>query len=310
MRCPLPRGPRRPWGGCQPHWMRRLATALLVTTGAVSGCGAPASPGTEPLLVMGASDLQAAFRELVPLYEEQTGDRIDLVLGSTGNLAAQIRSGAPADVFFSANETFLEGLVDEGLIDPASRVLYAVGRLVLVVPSEARPPADLRRLSHPTYALVALANPEHAPYGMAAREALQTAGLWDELRGGNGRPGRMVLGENVAQTHQLVTTGNADVGIVALGLVMGLPGPPSPYTVVDDALHAPLRQSAGVIRGSLRQERAQRFLDFVVSEEGQALLQRYGFESPHGRPPRSAPSAGTAPLSGADTTPHQGSEVQ
>ncbi|MEX2528814.1 MAG: molybdate ABC transporter substrate-binding protein [Gemmatimonadota bacterium] len=270
-----------------------MAVALTLVSAAAVGCGPPDSPESAPLLVMGASDLQAAFRELVPLYEERTGDEVDLVLGSTGNLAAQIRNGAPADVFFSANEAFLDGLMDAGLMDPTSRAVYAVGRLVLVAPPGREPPTDLHQLSSRPDSLVALANPEHAPYGMAAREALQTVGLWEDLRGVNGSSGRLVLGENVVQTHQLVTTGNADVGVVALGLVVGLPGPPTPYTLVDNAVHAPLRQAAGVVRDSPRRERAQAFLDFVLSEEGQALLQRYGFESPEASQPlRASPPRG------------------
>jgi molybdate transport system substrate-binding protein len=233
----------------------------------------PVDGAAGALLVLAASDLPFAFEEMVALYESQTGERVQVVLGSTGNLAAQIRHGAPADLFFAANELFLDGLVEAGHVIAESRTAYAIGRLALVAPPGRPPPTGLSELADPRYEVVAIANPEHAPYGMAARDALQSAGLWEALRP------RLVLGENIAHAMQFVRTGNADAGIVALGLVLGR-GEAYPHTLLDAALHAPLRQSAGVVAGSERAGRAARFLEFVTSDVGRELLRQYGFEEP------------------------------
>jgi molybdate transport system substrate-binding protein len=249
-----------------------LLLLLLLLVGV--GCQ-PGDAGREadaPLLVLGASDLLFAFEELVPLYEERTGERLDLVLGSTGNLTAQIRNGAPADLFFSANEAFLDDLIVAGRIDPESRRIYAVGRLAMVVPPEAILPEGPAHLIDERFGTIAIANPEHAPYGWAAREAFRSLGIWDAIEP------RLVLGENVAHALQFVRTGNADGGIVALSLVMGTEGEAVPYRVVDDGLHARMLQVAGVVVDTPHRDRAIAFLEFVLSEEGQELLERYGFE--------------------------------
>lgn len=227
-----------------------------------------------PLLLLAAADLGLAFEHLVPTYESRTGERIAVVLGSTGNLAAQIRHGAPADLFFSADESFMDALIDMGHIDDASRTVYATGRLALVAPAGRGSPPQLEELGDPATGLVAIANPDHAPYGRAAREALVEVERWETVGP------RLVLGENVAHALQFVRTGNADVGLVALSLVRGAPGDPLPHRAVDQRLHQPLRQVAGITTTSRRAERARAFLEFVISSEGQAMLARHGFEPP------------------------------
>lgn len=250
---------------------------LLLVVG-LGGCQ-PRDDGSgddDALLILGASGLLAAFEELVPLFEDRTGARIDLVLGSSGNLSAQIGNGAPADLFFSANEGFMDDLIEAGRIEPGTRSVYAVGRLALVVPPGRVPPDGPAGLGDSRFGTLSIANPDHAPYGWAARKALRSVGLWETLSP------RLVLGENVAQALQFVRTGNADAGIVALSLVMGVAGEPVPSRIVDDALHPPMLQVAGVVRGGRHPERARDFLDFILSDEGQAVLRRYGFESPTG----------------------------
>jgi molybdate transport system substrate-binding protein len=266
----------------RPVCLAALGASVLL----LPACGGDESPegsaedGAWPrILVLGASDLVAAFEELVPAFETRTGVRVDRVLGSSGNLAAQIRHGAPADVFLSADEAFVDDLIRAGRIDPASRSFYAVGRVVVAVPPGRAPPADLSALSEPTWETVAIANPDHAPYGRAGREALQSAGVWDALAP------RLILGENIAHTLQFVETGNADAGIVALSLVMDAHGRSVPYRLLDRALHAPLRQAGGRVLESAHPEAAQHFLDFVMSPEGREILSRYGFEPPDDRAP-------------------------
>jgi molybdate transport system substrate-binding protein len=272
------------------HRSRRTArwTTLALAALLLSACGEgrAAGRGSEAsLLVLAASDLQLAFEEIVPHYLAATGERLGVVLGSTGNLAAQIRHGAPADLFLAANAEFVDELIRGGSIDPGSRREYATGRLALVSPPGRAPPPDVAALAHPRFGVVAIANPEHAPYGTAAREALHGAGVWDAVRQ------RLVLGENVSHAHQFARTGNADAAIVALSLVVGAAGGGEAHTLVPADLHRPLRQTAGVTTGSARPEAAAAFLAFLLSARGQAILARHGFEPPaagegvHGAPP-------------------------
>lgn len=248
-------------------------------------------PGADgPLLVLAASDLQFAFEELVPAFEERMGERVRVVLGSSGNLATQIRHGAPADLFFSADRGFVDQLVEADRIDPGSRALYARGRIVVVAAPGSDPPATLAELTRPEHSAISLANPGHAPYGRAAREALMSTGVWEELQD------RIILGENVSHAYQFVRTGNAEVAIVALSLIQGVSGPGLPYQLVEEALHQPLDQVVGLVTDSPRRDRARALLDFVLSDEGVRILARYGFQAPEpeGTEPevRAAPDAG------------------
>jgi molybdate transport system substrate-binding protein len=246
-----------------------LAFAVLFLT----GCDDPEA--TPPrLLVLAASDLVTAFDELVPRFEAMEGRRVDVVAGSSGNLATQIRHGAPADLFLSADAGFVDGLIADGRIDAQTRAAYAVGPLAVAVPPGRTPPSHLGELRLPAYATVSIANPDHAPYGMAAREALRTTGIWDELAA------RLIMAENVAQAVHLVRTGNVDAAVVALSLVHGPEGARLPFRRVDPAFHPPLVQVAGVVDGSAQPEAARRFLEYLLSPEGQAILRGFGFEPP------------------------------
>jgi molybdate transport system substrate-binding protein len=262
------------WGAVLPFpFLLQLPFLLLLLVGVGCRPGGGGQEADAPLLVLGASDLLFAFEELVPLYEELTGERLDVVLGSTGNLTAQIRNGAPADLFFSANEAFLDDLIADGRIDPDSRRVYAVGRLAVVVPPGAMLPGSPTDLTDRRFGTIAIANPEHAPYGWAAREVFRSLGVWETVEQ------RLVLGENVSHALQFVRTGNADGGIVALSLVTGTGGGSVPYRVVDDGLHPRMRQVAGVVANTPHYERAMAFIEFVLSEGGQEILLRYGFET-------------------------------
>ena len=254
----------------------RLATALAalgLLAVVPSACDRrEGSSQDEELLVLAAAGVTLAIEDLVRSYEARTGEEVSVVLGSSGDLSAQIRYGAPADVFLSADASFMDALVEAGHIDPASRRVYATGRLALVVPPGQLLPASVEAVTHPRFRFLALANPDHAPYGRAAREALERLGLWSHVQP------RVVVGENVAQALQFVRTGNADAGLVALSLVRGAPGDVLPHRLVDDSLYAPLPQVAGIAVGSARPARARAFLDFLASPEGQEILGRYGFD--------------------------------
>jgi len=240
-----------------------------------AGWRAAGGDGVPSLLVLAASDLALAFDELADTFRARSGIALTPIFGSSGNLAAQISAGAPADLFFAADESFIDRLIGEGAVDATSRVVYAYGRLALVAPAGRKVPDGVRALADPRYAVVAIANPDHAPYGRAAREALEAAGVLGEVEP------RLVFADNVRHALQFATSGNVDVAMVSVGLLP--PGARGPHTVVPEAWHAPLRQVAGVVQGSARGPEARAFLDFVVSAAGQEILVRYGFE-PGDRP--------------------------
>jgi len=243
-----------------------LAAALL---GAVAP-GRAADPPT--LTIFAAADLAFALRDLAPRFEKALGVKVSLVLGSTGNLARQIEHGAPADLFFSANETFVDDLVRVGAVIPQTRGLYAQGRLVLATPKVFGPKlTDLRQLTDPRVRRVAIANPQHAPYGKAAEQALRKVGVWDAVRP------KLVYGENIRHALQFLQTGAAEAGVVALS-VAGVPE--IDWVAVDPALHAPLNQVVAVVRRSERPELSLAFIQFVNGPEGRRIMKSYGFMLP------------------------------
>lgn len=224
--------------------------------------------------IAAASDVQPAFQELAVLFRRRSGQGVTFSFGSTGLLARQIENGAPFDAFFAANEEFVTRLEQGGILVRGSRRIYARGYLAMAARREAPvQPRHLADLADPRVKRLAIANPEHAPYGLAAREALSAAGLWELLRH------RVVFGENAQQATQLVRTGNADAGLLALSLCRA---PELASARVDPTLYRPLRQFAALVRGGARTEGARRFLELVMSVEGQRVLGRFGF----GPPPR------------------------
>lgn len=255
---------------------RALMTFGLMAACSVSTTSVEPGPGSraaEPLLVLAAADLQFALSEVIARYEAESGHRPIATFGSTGNLSRQIENGAPADLFFAADESFLLGLERKGLLLEGTRQPYAIGRIVIVASRTAPVQVTtLRDLLQPELRAIAIANPEHAPYGRAAKEALQAAGLWDRVES------RLVLGENISHTFQFVQTGNADAGIVALSVALGAPG--TRYNLVDDSLHGPLRQFAAVLKASKQPEAAREFLAYVNGPTGRPIMKKYGFVLP------------------------------
>jgi molybdate transport system substrate-binding protein len=246
---------------------------LCILTLAVSvESPAVAQPKQPVLTVYGAADLTFAFREIAALFEKGTGTKVVLVLGSTGNLAKQIEHGAPADVFFAANASFVDDLQSKRAVIPETRQLYAQGRIVLAVPRDTKLSIQrLEDLLRPDVKRVAIANPEHAPYGRAAQQALQTARVWDALKP------RLVYGENIRHTLQFIETGAVEAGIVALSEA---DTPAIRHVPIDPSRHAPLNQIAAVVKRSTRPELALGFLQFVNGPEGRAIMKRYGFLLP------------------------------
>lgn len=225
------------------------------------------------ITVAGAADLAFAFREIATEYEKETGYKVVLSLGSTGMLARQVEYGAPFDVFFAANRSYIDELASRGKVMPETVGLYARGRVVLAVRKGSGVTAlVLEDLVTGGYR-IAIANPEHAPYGKAAMEAMKSAGVWDKVKR------RLVYGENIRQTLQFVQSGNAPVGIVALSVA---DVPEIDYAFIPEELHAPIEQAAAVVSASKEAKAARDFINFVKGPKGAPIMKKYGFMLPEG----------------------------
>ncbi len=229
--------------------------------------------------VAAAADLSIALPEIAQAFEKTTGVAVKLSFGASGALTQQIENGAPFDVFFSADLGYPNQLISEGKADGATIYTYAVGQLVLW--TQADSPLDLEHkgmdaLLDPSVKKIAIGNPQHAPYGRAAVAAMKHYDLYEKVSD------RLVLGENVAQAAQFVESGNAQIGLVALAhaLAPAMNGKGKYWKVPAEA-YPPLDQGAVVIAHSPHAQDAQAFLEYMKSAEAQAVLQHYGFESPH-----------------------------
>lgn len=229
-------------------------------------------------VVAAASDLQFAVEEIAAAFEAETGMRVRLSLGSTGNFARQIREGAPFQIFMAADEQFIADLHAEGLTRDAGD-LYAIGRVVIMVPngSTLRPDGELNNLAELLAAdqitRFAIANPDHAPYGMRAQEALITKGIWDDLQP------FMVLGENVSQAAQFALSGNAEGGIIAYSLALAPQvAPRGTYELIPEDWHEPLRQRMALLNNA--GPVAEAFYAYMMEPSALKIMARYGFVVP------------------------------
>jgi molybdate transport system substrate-binding protein len=247
-----------------------LAALVLSFGGAAWGEAGPS--------IAAASDLKFALDEIAARFRQQTGKVVRLTYGSSGNFYRQIQQGAPFELFLSADEDYVSRLGQEGLtVDGGAR--YARGRIVLFVPKGSTVKADPAfadlRAAHNDGRLrrLAIANPEHAPYGRAARQALAHEGLWQSL------PGRLVLGENVSQAAQFALSGSAQAGIFALSLALSPDfAGKGDYVLIPESRHEPLRQRAVLLRRS--GETARAFLLFLQQPAAQEVFRRYGYALP------------------------------
>lgn len=257
-----------------------LAHGMAAAVGAssLSGAGSVVAADGGSVQVLAASDLKFALTRIASLYQKDTGQAIALTFGSSGNMARQIQQGLLADIYMSADEDLVLQLAQAGLTRGGDKgVLYALGRLALLVApgSSIAPDPQLQGLRQQWHQVrkFALANPEHAPYGRAAREALQALGLWSMVEA------RVVLGDNIAQATQFVTTGAAQAGITALSLVMApeLRGKGA-FVALPPELHRPLRQRM-VLLGKANAS-AVAFYQYVQQPATRAVLAEYGFVAP------------------------------
>lgn len=218
------------------------------------------------LTVAAAADLIGAQNALASGFEKVAGVSVRFSSGASGILAKQVENGAPFDVFLSANEKFVKNLAASGKIEPSSVIVYASGRLGLW--SKDGKIRDLKQLLDPAVKRVAIANPQFAPYGAAAKELLEKRGLWRAIQP------KIIYGENVTQTFQYAESGNVDAAITSWTLLYAKAGvllPPD---------HAPILQAGGVVSASSQREVARKFLAFLLSPAGRAILTQHGLMPP------------------------------
>jgi molybdate transport system substrate-binding protein len=232
----------------------------------------------EPSLrVAAAADLKYAMEELSAEFTSKTGMKVDVTTGSSGNFFAQIQSGAPFDLFFSADTDYPKKLGAAGFVEPGTLSMYALGRIVIWAP----PGADMDLSNQGWNALaeagvrkIAIANPTLAPYGRAAVAALQKAGIYEQVKS------KLVYGEDISQAAQFVQSGNAKAGIIALSLARSPGMKEGKMWVIPAGMHPPIEQGVVMLKNAQNKTGAHAFLDFVKSAAGKAILEKHGFAVP------------------------------
>jgi len=232
----------------------------------------------QEITVAAAADLQFAMQEVGTRFQQESGKTVKLIYGSSGNFAQQLQNGAPFDMFFSANLDYPRQLEAAGLTEPGTFRQYAIGKIVLWAPNDSKLDlsSGLKALLDPSIKKIAIANPQHAPYGKAAVAAMQKESIYDQVKD------KFVLGENISQTASFVASGSADVGIIALSLAL------SPnmkdkgrYAEVPAGDYPAIEQACVIMRSSKNKDIAQQFLKFIQSPPIRALFTKYGFAIPN-----------------------------
>jgi molybdate transport system substrate-binding protein len=253
--------------------LRNLRIAVLAIIFVVPLCKA------QEITVAAAADLQFAFQEVAARFQKDTGKSVKLISGSSGNFFTQIQNGAPFDVFFSADIDYPRKLEAAGLAEPGTLYPYATGTIVLWVPNESK--LDLgqgvRVLLDPSIKKIALANPEHAPYGRAAVAAIKRENIYNKIAG------KFVLGENISQAASFVVSGSADIGIVALSLALApAMKQKGRYAEIPPDTYPPLEQAAVILKSSDKKDTARQFIEFMKTPPILELLRSYGFSAAGG----------------------------
>jgi molybdate transport system substrate-binding protein len=235
----------------------------------------------QEITVAAAADLQFVMQDVAARFQKQTGNKVKLIYGSSGNFFQQLQNGAPYDIFFSANVDYARRLEAAGLTEPGTFYEYAIGKIVVWVPNDSKVDisSGLQSLLNPSVRKIAIANPEHAPYGQAAVAALKKENIYDKI------DSKFVLGENISQAASFVVSGSADVGIVALSLAL------SPnmkdkghYREIPADSYPPIEQACVVLKSSHQKKTAQAFLDFIKTAAVADVFRSYGLALPADQP--------------------------
>jgi molybdate transport system substrate-binding protein len=256
----------------RPEARLALLTALLLTFVFATACkdrSSVTTPASGELTVAAASDLTPAFEEIGRAFESNYKTKVVFVFGSTGMLTRQIENDAPIDLFAAASISYIDELDQKGVIIPDSKAAYARGRITLWTPAESTLRLEgIKDLARPEVMRIAIANPDHAPYGLAAKQALESAGIWELVKP------KLVYGDNIRQTLQYAQTGNVDVAIVALSLSIQSHGR---WSLIPEELHKPLDQGLAIMKSTKKEQSARAFAAFLTGPEGRAIMQKYGF---------------------------------
>lgn len=247
---------------------RTVCGVVLLTLGLIVAAAA------QEITVAAAADLQFAMQDIAGRFQKQTGKKVKVVYGSSGNFFQQIQNGAPFDLFFSANLDYAKKLEAAGLAEPGTLYQYATGKIVIWVPMASK--LDLGTgvavLLDSRVHKIAIANPQHAPYGQAAVAAMKKTGVYDRIAD------KLVLGENISQAASFVLSGSAEAGIVALSLALSpnmegkgkyLEVPPEDYPAI--------QQACVVLKRSQKKDVAREFLKFMKTPDVAEVLREYGF---------------------------------
>jgi molybdate transport system substrate-binding protein len=253
----------------------RSLTAVAVVTAASLGLACGGEHGKRTVRIAAASDLVHAFQEVGREFEAKTGIEPIFDFRSSGLLAKQISEGAPFALFAAASREYVDQVVASGRCDAKSVASYARGRVVVWTPNGVVAPTKLSELSDPRFERISIANPDHAPYGKAAKQALVRAGLWDQLEN------RIVVGDSVQSTMQYAQSRSVQAAIVAQSLASVTEG--GAFLPVDPALYDPLEQSLVVCGGGDESDAARQFVEYLESPAGHEVMTRYGFVSPDGK---------------------------
>jgi molybdate transport system substrate-binding protein len=261
----------------QKGFARNFAAKCLLP--ALAGFIIPSFPSAQQpsLRVAAAADLQYVMPEISKAFAAQTGTRVDVSYGSSGNFFAQIQNGAPFDLFFSADGEFPEKLIQSNRAEPRSAVVYGIGSLVLWIPADAGCDLKVEKwncLLRSEVSRVAIANPAHAPYGRSAIQALQAAHVYDQVRA------KFVLGENVSQAAQFAQSGNAQAGILACSQMHSPAMSSGKQWEIPRESYPPIEQTVVVLKAAREKSLARDFVRFVTEGSGRELLQKFGFHPP------------------------------
>lgn len=254
--------------------MSAFFIVLTVVIFIIAGCGSgnSSSEDIKEIKVAAASGLTLPFSELGEAFEQETGVKVIFSFGSTGQLADQIVNGAPFDVFAAADIKFINNLIEKDLVIPETKTTHALGRIgTATLSGHSIRVETLEDLLNPEIKKIAIANPDHAPYGLAAKQALEATGIWEQLQG------KLVYGRNISDTLAYIETGNAEAGIIALSLYKE---DTLDFHRIDDTLHTPIEQSIVVLNNTKQEEAAREFIEFTMGPVGKPIMERYGFVVP------------------------------